>query len=85
MGVCLCVVMDKLEQLNLTRRLLLQSFHNVELLYCVYSKLKMGHHDSFAHRALHPSSWIVVFVEDVGSNQCDRTLYRGTEDWVTTA
>lgn len=32
-----------------------------ELLYCVYSKLKMGRHDSFAHKALHSSSWIAVF------------------------
>lgn len=33
-----------------------------DLLYCVYGGLEMGRHDSFAHKALHPSSWIVVFV-----------------------
>lgn len=56
-GSCLCVFMDKLELLNFTRRL-----YNEDLLYCVYGGLEMGRHDSFAHKALHPSSWTVVFV-----------------------
>lgn len=50
---------DKLEQLNFTKRLFI---HNEELLYCVYSELKMGRHDTFAHKALQPSLRTFVFV-----------------------